>query len=215
MLHRATLCLLLASFALSAAAQKKALPIYMRKAGETAIAVEVAKNYVAAEKPCDNYGWAAAVEMVLQAKQVSIPQKEWVMKAYGGYKCITPLIAANYQELQRYITDDYALSPNRKVHVETEYAFGSPLAADPFIAAFRAGEPLLIIWNSKPYVWYGVVYNEYIHPTGNRMFEITELKLLDPLAKTKSTQLVSFIRGKDDTNQIDGVMWVRVRARDR
>lgn len=210
-------CLIMFSLAggLTVSAQKKAQATYMRKAGETAIAADVAKSYVAAAQPCDNYGWASGVEMLLKAKQVSIPQKDWVMKAYGGYKCITPLTVPDYPELQRYINGDYALTPERKVRLETEFAPGPPLTPDPFIAAFRANDALLLIWKGKPYVWYGVVYDEYIHPTGNRMFEIMELKLLDPLAKSKDKQLVSFIKGKDDANQIDGVMWVRVSARDR
>lgn len=194
-------------------AQKKARPEFMRKPAQAAIALEVPKTYVAAAQRCDNYAWAAAVEMVLKQKQVNIPQRDWVMKAYGGYKCISPLSTSAYSDLLRYIDGDYALTPERKVRIEAEFAPGAPTAADPFILSFRASEPLILLWNGKPYVWYGLVYDEYVHPNGNKMFEMLELKLLDPLAKTKETQAVSFVKGKDDANQIEGVIRIAVNPR--
>ncbi|MEO5936060.1 MAG: hypothetical protein ABIP81_02500 [Terriglobales bacterium] len=205
---------------LTAEAQKnKPRAEYMRKADQQAIVKDAPKAFVAAEKPCDNYGWAAAVEMLMKFKQMHIPQRDWVMKAYGGHKCISPLSTAAYSGLLRYITGDYAPAPERKLHVEAEFVPGAPTAPDPFILAFRSGEPLLLVWKGKPYLWYGVIYDEYIHINGNRMFELRELKLLDPLAKndplakTKDPQLVSFVKGRDDANQIDGVMRITVTPR--
>jgi hypothetical protein len=213
MLRRLLACLLLVSLPVPLAAQKRAKAHYMKKDPQTVLAEAAPKNYVPAEKPCDNYGWAAAVEMVLKAKQVVLPQRDWVMKAYGGYKCISPLSAAAYTELLRYVRGDYALTPERRVRIEAEFMPGAPTQADPVIAGLREGETLMLVWKGKPYVWYGVVYDEYIHLAGNRMFEMTELKLLDPLAKTEKERLVSFVKGKDDANGIDGVMRVTVTAR--
>lgn len=213
MLRRSLACLLLLCFVLPLAAQKKAKAHYMKKEGEKAVAEAALKDYVTAEKPCVNYGWAAAVETLLKSKQVAIPQRDWVMKAYGGYKCIEPLDAAAYTELLRYITGDYALSPERRVRIEAEFTPGAPMQPDAFIAAFREGETIMLVWNGRPYIWYGAVYDEYIHLAGNRMFELTELKLLDPLAKSEKDRLVSFVKGKADANQIDGVMRMRVTAR--
>ena len=185
----------------------------LKKPGQVVVAAEVPKSYVAAAQPCDNYAWAAAVEMLLRQKQVSLPQRDWVMKAYGGYKCISPLSAEDYADLLRYLNGDYALTPERRVRIEAEFDPGAPTTPDAFIAAFRAGEPLLLVWKGKAYVWYGAVYDEYIHVTGNRMFELLELKLLDPLAKSEKERTISFVKGKDDPNQIDGVMWIRVTPR--
>lgn len=213
MLRRTLLCLLMLCVVLPLAAQKKAKAHYMKKEGETAVVEAALKDYVAAEKPCVNYGWAAAVESLLKAKQIAIPQRDWVMKAYGGYKCIEPLNLQAYSELLRYINGDYALSPERRVRIEAEFSPGAPIQPDPVIAAFRDGETLLLVWNGKPYIWYGAVYDEYIHLAGNRMFELTELKLLDPLAKSEKERMVAFVKGKDDANQIDGVMRIRVAAR--
>lgn len=213
MLRRSLACLLLLCAVLPLAAQKKAKAHYLKKEGEKAVVEAALKDFVAAEKPCVNYAWAAAVKAVLKPKQVNIPQRDWVMKAYGGYKCIEPLNVAAYTELLRYINGDYALTPERRVRIEAEFTPGAPMQPDPFIAAFREGETLMLVWNGKPYIWYGAVYDEYIHLAGNRMFEITELKLLDPLAKSEKERTVSFVKGKDDPNQIDGVMRVRVLAR--
>ncbi len=211
-MHRALICFVILSM-LPAVAQKKPRATYQKKPGESAIAAEVPKRFVAAAQPCDNYAWAATVEMLLQQKEVLIPHRDLVMKAFGGYKCISPLTAPDYSDLLRYINGDYALTPERKVRIEAEFAPGAPISPDSFIAAFRAGEPLMLVWKGKPYVWYGAVYDEYIHPVGNRMFELRELKLLDPLAKTKDAQAVSFVKGKDDANEIDGIMRITVSAR--
>lgn len=227
---RIALCILiLGSFlTASAAAQKnKPRPEYMKKPDQEAIALPVPKTYVAAAEPCDNYAWAAVVETLLKHKTINITQREWVMKAYGGYRCISPLSVADYTGLLRYITGDYTPTPERKVRIEAEFTPGAPIIPDTFILTFRNGEPLMMVWKGKPYVWYGVVYDEYIHANGNRMFELRELKLLDPLAKNdpknndpktndpkkKDAQLVSFVKGRDDANQIDGVMRIKVSAR--
>jgi len=213
MFRRSILFAMVLCLALPLAAQKKAKAHYMKKESEKAAAESALKDFVAAEKPCVNYAWAAAVESLLKQKQVNIPQRDWVMKAYGGYKCIEPLDTAAYVNLMRTINGDYALTPERRVHMEAEFSVGAPMQPDPYIAAFREGESFMLVWNGKPYIWYGAVYDEYIHLAGNRMFEVTELKLLDPLAKSEKERLVSFVKGKDDANQIDGVMRVRVTGR--
>lgn len=210
---RLTVALCACLFVVPALAQKKPLPTYERKPGERSIAENVPKAFVAPAQPCDNFAWAAAVEMLLHPAQVNIPHHDWVMKAYGGYKCIEPLSVADYEHLLRYITGDYALTPERKVRITAEFTRGAPTSADDLILSFRAGQPLLLVWKGKPYVWYGMVYDEYVHPTQNRMFEIRELKLLDPLAKTEKERYVSFVKGKDDVTGIDGVMRVVVAPR--
>ncbi|MEO5936599.1 MAG: hypothetical protein ABIP81_05250 [Terriglobales bacterium] len=214
------LCILILGSSLPAEAQKnKPRPEYMHRPAQKAIVKDAPKGYVAAEQPCENYAWAAAVEMLLQQKQINIPQRDWVMKAYGGYKCISPLSVADYTGLLRFINGDYTPAPERKVRLEAEFTPGAPMIPDTFILTFRNGEPLMLVWKGKPYLWYGVIYDEYIHANGNRMFELRELKLLDPLAKndplakTKDAQLVSFVKGRDDPNQIDGVMRITVSPR--
>jgi len=210
---RLPLLLCLCLVASSALAQKKPLPTYERKPGEKAVAENVPKAFVAPAQPCDNFAWAAAVEMLLHPAQVNIPHRDWVMKAYGGYKCIAPLAVADYEYLLRYINGDYALTPELKVRITAEFTRGAPTSADDLILSFRAGQPLMLVWNGKPYVWYGVVYDEYVHPTQNKLFEIRELKLLDPLAKTEKERALSFVKGKDKVEEIDGVMRVTVAPR--
>ena len=213
---RITLCIFIfGSFlAAAAAAQKnKPRPEYLQKPAQEAIVKDAAKAFVAAEQPCDNYGWAAVVEMMLKFQQINVRQRDWLMKAYGGHKCISPLSSAAYADLLRYISGDYAPAPERKVRLEAEFTPGAPMIPDTFILAFRNGEPLMLVWKGKPYLWYGVIYDEYIHANGNRLFELRDLKLLDPLAKTKDVQTISFVKGRDDANQIDGVMRIKVSAR--
>lgn len=210
---RLTVVLCACLLALPALAQKKPLPTYERKPDQKAIAENVPKAFVAAAQPCDNFAWAAAVEMLLHPAQVKIPLRDWVMKAYGGYRCISPLSVSDYESLLLSINGDYALTPERKVRITAEFTRGAPTSADDLILSFRAGQPLLLVWKGKPYVWYGIIYDEYVHPTQNKLFEIRELKLLDPLAKTEKERYVSFVKGKDDVAGIDGVMRVVVAPR--
>ncbi|HUQ50365.1 MAG TPA: hypothetical protein VM056_06600 [Terriglobales bacterium] len=211
----------LALIALSLHAQKKPKTAMAMKPEQAAAVENAEKDFIPAQQPCQNYGWAALVEVLLKQQKVAIPQKNWVMKAYGGYKCISPV--RDYTALQRFIDGDYALgtavkgsrTPNdlRKIRVETEFIPGAPSAADAYIVRFREGQPVMLIWNGHPYLWYGLVYDEYVHSNGSRMFEMRELKLLDPLAKSKKEQVVTFVKGKDDPAQINGVMVLRVTAR--
>jgi hypothetical protein len=52
-------------------------------------------------------------------------------------------------------------------------------------------------------------YDEYIAPTGHRMFMITELKLFDPAGKEGERQQ-SFLRDRDDPNELNGIFVLSV-----
>jgi hypothetical protein len=53
------------------------------------------------------------------------------------------------------------------------------------------------------------VYDEYIYPNDQRMFQIKEIKLVDPLLTGKERER-SFVNGRDDLAEIGGVFEVVV-----
>jgi hypothetical protein len=163
---------------------------------------------VAALQPCPNWAWAAGVEMLLEAQGVRLDQRQWVLKANGGEVCLSRV---SPEQLARVIDGDYALASGRKVRLQARWQNGV-IAPDDVIMAARRQRPLLLFWRGHPYVAYGAVYNEFIASTGNRMFEISEIKLYDP-AGVGEGRYVTFLRGRDDLNDIQGVMDIDVADR--
>ncbi|HEV2022345.1 MAG TPA: hypothetical protein VGQ94_07430, partial [Terriglobales bacterium] len=49
-----------------------------------------------------------------------------------------------------------------------------------------------------------------ISPTGNRFFDIRELKLIDPYYAEDDRRLVSFVRDRDDPAEIGGTFEIAV-----
>ncbi len=190
-------------FAASAVAQKhKGAPIY--KLPEKTVALDDLKLPAPAQA-CTNYAAAVALETMLRLQQVPLDQHFWVQKANGGELCIEPV--PDFDRLTRIITGTYTLDDGRKFKLETQIIAGAPTSPDQVIAPLTKGFPLLVYWKARAYVLKGVVYDEYIYPNGQRMYQIKEMKLLDPLAPAKERE-VSFTNGTDDVADINGVVFV-------
>jgi hypothetical protein len=155
---------------------------------------------------CQNWAWAVAIETMLQAQNVPLKQNFWVQKVNGSEICVDALPAPDL--LARAIDGRYVLDDGRKVRLESRY-FAAPITPDDLIAPVRQGTPLLLFWNARAFVLRGLVFDEYIYPNGQRMFEIREIKLLDPLAPAKQREL-SFLNGRDDPAELSGVFLVIV-----
>ena len=96
-----------------------------------------------------------------------------------------------------------------KVRLQSRFTPGAPTIPDDVIAPLRQGRPALLFWKGRALILYGAAYDEYILPNGGRLFQIRELKLLDPLVSGDKRQL-SFVNGTDDPSQIDGIFEVIV-----
>ena len=160
-------------------------------------------------QPCANWSWAAAVESILNAQKVStastLHQTFWIRKTYPGDVCDDRTIAP--ERLMRTVNGVYVLDALHKVRLESRFTPGAPTIPDDIIAPLRQSRPALLFWKGHAYVLYGVAYDEYIEPNGNRLFELRELKLLDPLL-TGDKRLLSFVKGTDDASEIDGIFEV-------
>jgi len=191
----------LALCTLPAGAQKKTkgAPIY--KLPPKTVVVEDIKVSTPAQ-PCTNYAWAVAVEAMLRVQQVPLDQHFWVQKINNGELCIEPL--PDWDRFARLLNGTYTLDDGRKFTLEVQITAGGP-TPDQAIPPLNKGVPILIFWKSRAYLLRGVVYDEYIYPNGQRMFQIREMKLLDPLASAKQRE-VSFVNGTDDPAEVNAVV---------
>jgi hypothetical protein len=192
------LLLIAAVAAPSPAAKKKGIPLLLN----VGVMAELPSPPAASvAQKCENWAWAAGVEAILRIQDVPLDQHYWVLKSDGGEVCLESL--APLEQIARVINGEYVLDDSRKVRLEARYAVGSPANLDSIILGLRAGRPALLVWKGHAYILYGVVYDEYISPTGHRFFDIRELKLVDPFYD-EDRRLVSFVKDRDDPADIGG-----------
>jgi hypothetical protein len=142
-----------------------------------------------------------------ESQQVAMKQNVWVMKAYLGEVCIDA--APTMEKLARVVEGQYVLDDGRHVRLQARYISGAPTVPDDLIAPLRQGRPVLLFWKSRALLVRAVVYDEYIYPNNQRMFQIKEIKLLDPLLTGKQRE-VSFVNGRDNPAEIGGMFQVVV-----
>jgi len=198
------LLLILVVSAPSPAAKKKRIPLLLNT-GVTAELPSPPAGGVA--QKCENWAWAAGVETILRSQGVALDQHYWVQKSDAGEICLESL--APLEQLSKVVTGEYVLDDASKVRLEARYTLGAPANVDSIILGLRAGQPALLVWKGHAYVLYGVVYDEYVSPTGHRFFDIRELKLVDPFFADDG-RLLSFVKDRDDSADIGGTFEIAV-----
>jgi hypothetical protein len=174
----------------------------MKKPGTAEVA---GFTVVAPAETCSNWGWAAATESLLALDSVKVDQHVLVQKAYGGELCDDG--APNLQKLADAAKGDYQVDPKLKMRVTARvYGAGMAISAENLIAAMQRGRPMIFFWKSHAYVAVGAEFDEYIGPNGMRMWEIRELRLLDPTATDGDRRVVTFQKGRDDLGDINGAI---------
>lgn len=185
---------------------KKQGPILLARPNQT-VEIKGLKVPAPAQK-CENFAWAAGVELMLRMQGVALDQKYWITKMEGGELCIAQL--RPMEELANIVNGEYVLDVGHKVKLATKYTNGAPTVLDDLIVSIREGSPFLFVWKGHPYVVYGMTYDEFIAQNNARIFMVKEIKLIDPLAAADDPQrLVSFVRGRDNLDDVNGTMIVR------
>lgn len=201
MFRRILIAVLLVVATLSADDKKKGAPLVKLPPQSINIVTTVPDP----GQKCTNYAVAIAISAMLRVQNVPLDQHFWVQKANGGEVCLDPL--PDLDRLARAINGVYILDDGRKVKLETEVLPGAPRIPDDVIAPLKTGMPLLILWKSRAYLLHGAAYDEYIYPNGQRMFQLTELKMTDVLAPAKERE-VKFTNGTDDPADIAAIVRV-------
>ena len=166
-----------------------------------------------AKQLCQNWTWAASVESMLASTGIALTQDDMVTRAEGGSVCKDR--NPNFERMTHALDGTYYLDDGHKVRVETRNVTGAPTVIDDILMSMKTQHPLVLFWKGHAYLLKGVVYSEFlISSNGAKVFEINELKLLDPIATKAEEREISFLRDRDDPNEIDGVMDVRVTSED-
>lgn len=173
--------------------------------------VELSKvAFEAAEKPCGNWAWVAAVTNMAALGGARLNQSYLVDRLYGGSLCLPS--AGDSAALARQISHEYVLADGQKFTLLAEFRPGVPTQPDPLIFALRQDHPLMLLWGNKSYLLTGMSYDEYVAPTGNKMFIITELRLFDPLADADKAEVV-FSRDQDNPAEVNGILELSVHTK--
>lgn len=166
-----------------------------------------ASAFKGAEQPCENWSWVAGITDMAAANGAHISQQYLVDRLYGGSVCLQS--AGDLEAMAQKISHDYVLVDGQRFRLDAQFSPGLPAQADSLIVAIRQSRPMMLLWRNRPYLLIGMNYDEYIAPTGNKMFIVTELKLFDPMAEEgKREQL--FSRDRDDPNDLNGFLYLSI-----
>lgn len=174
------ICLLLCSAAFADKKPKGAHPIVHPDMLVEVPGLEVQK----AQKPCDNWAWWAAIKSIFEQQNLSLPQSYFVDRSDGG-ACLNdddhPL---NLYDVASSASGDYAQPDGRRFH--SEVALGQTAVPAPMIvSALRAGRPMLMVWNKRPYLIQGILFDDYVYPGPQHSFVAKELRLINPASGEK------------------------------
>jgi hypothetical protein len=134
--------------------------------------------FVVAQQKCENWAWAAGVEISLLKQGVPLRQNFWTDKVNGGALCLDS--AGSMESLAKQVEGDYVLPDGRKFRLAVRYTESVPNSSDKIIVPVAMSQPYLLYWRGHAYVVESAVWNEYIYPNGQKYMEIKELTLIDP-----------------------------------
>lgn len=205
--HAAVILVLIAGLvAFLHAEDKKKGQVYYLKPDQT---LDLASpKMVMAKQNCENWGLAAGLETMLQKQNVSLDQTFWVMHLNYGELCIDRL--PDMSHVAEVVNQEFVLDDGRHVNLELHFVPGAPRDIDSILAALQRQQPTLFLWRSHFYYLTGATYDERIGRDGTRNFEIKEIRLADTFAGQPSA---TFQKGRDDLNEIGGIVSVSVAAK--
>ncbi len=159
---------------------------------------------ISAERPCANWSWAAGVVAMAQARGARIGQGYIIDRLYGGSLCLDS--PGDNQVLADQISHDYILDDGQKFRIDAHFTPGAPTQPDPLIADLRQDKPVMLFWRGRCYLLTAMEWQEYIAPTGNKIFAVQRLTLFDPTAQTPETREVTFSRDTDNPDDLNGTL---------
>ncbi len=194
--------LLVLLLAISAQADKPKRQQYYLKPDQT---VELRDpKLVAAKQNCANWGLAAGLETMLAGQKVELDQNFWVMRLSYGEVCAD---LPSIDLLAKVVNQEFVLDDGRHVRLELRFTPGAPTHIDDVLMGLKRQQASLLLWRGHPYYLVGMTYDEHIGSNGSRLFEIKELRLADTFANQPA---VTFHKGRDNAQEIDGILSVSV-----
>jgi hypothetical protein len=198
--------LLVFVFFLAAGAQQQQPQLFYLKQDQTVDLASETK-LIKAKQSCENWGLAAGLETMLRHQNVALDQNFWVMKLEGGDLCLTRL--PKVESLTQAVNREFALDDGRHVRLETHFIAGAPVNIDSVIVGLKLQQVSLVIWRGHPYFLSGITYDEHIASNGMRIFVLKEMRLANTFPKLPG---VTFEKGRDNPDEIQGILGVTVTA---
>ena len=161
---------------------------------------------VHAAQACTNFSWAAALATVLTKENAEIKEDFWVDKYYGGAVCLDDM--GSPDDLIRKAEGEYVLDDGRHVALKLTYYKGLPANASDFLVPIIHDEILILFVDGKAEPLVGAMWDEYQSKRGERMIDLKELHVLDPLAGEDKQRVILDMTG-DDARRISGYMTVQ------
>lgn len=195
---------LLAAVSLHAGDKAKKQQLQNYKLNPDQIAELAPGKLVTAKQNCENWALAAGLEMMLKKQGVSLDQSFWIMRLNYGELCAG---LPSIDDVAKVVNNEFVLDDGRHVQLELKFTPGAPGHVDSIIAGLQQQQVSILIWRGHPYYLAGVTYDEYIGLDGGRLFQIKELRLANTFAGKPG---IAFLRGRDDPNEIQGIVSVSV-----
>lgn len=167
-------------------------------------------DWAPAERSCENWSWVAGISDMAAARGAHIPQQYLIDRLYGGSRCLSS--TGDMATLADEISHVYYLLDGQKFGIQAQFTPGAPTNPGMLIVAVREKRPLMLLWKTHAYLLVGVDYDEFIAPTGNKMYIVTKMKLFDPAGR-QDQRYVTFDRDRDDTNDLNGWLDLEVTPR--
>ena len=167
-------------------------------------------HFKSADKACENWSWVAGIVDMAETRGAHIDQQYLIDRLYGGSRCLPS--AGDLADMAQRISHDYVLDDGQKFRIEAQFTPGAPTQADPLILSIRQLRPVMLVWRSRCYLLTTMDYDEYIAPTGSKMFIVTALGLFDPVAP-EGKRDVTFSRDVDNPNDLNGVVDLSIHTK--
>jgi hypothetical protein len=162
---------------------------------------------VHADQPCNNFSWAASLAAVLASQHVDLKQDFWVDRYYGGSLCLDEI--GSPDDLIRKAGGDYTLDDGRHVQITMQYFSGLPSDSSALLVPIMTGEIVILFVDGRAELLVGAMWDEYHSNRGERMIDVKELHLLDPLQPVDTQKVFLDVTGADAV-KVSGFMKVKV-----
>ena len=160
---------------------------------------------VHALQPCTNYSFAAALEGALAYQKVELKQDFWVDRYYGGSVCLDEI--GSIGDIIKKTEGEYTLDDGRHVELKLQYFAGLPANTAAYLVPIMHDEILILFVDGRADLLTGAMWDDYLSKRGERLIDLKQLHVLDPLAEGDKQRVV--LEGSEgDFDKISGFMKV-------
>ncbi|ABF43725.1 hypothetical protein Acid345_4726 [Candidatus Koribacter versatilis Ellin345] len=161
---------------------------------------------VHAQQKCTNYSFVAALEGVLAYQKVELKQDMWADKYYGGSLCLDDM--GKMDDIIRKTEGEYTLDDGRKVELKLQYFPGVPSNTSALLVPILTDEIQIVFIDGHADLLTGAMWDDWQSKRGERMVDLKELHLLDPMLETDKQRVV-LDGSQGDFLKITGFMKVK------